>query len=63
MSPPARVEPLPNQYLTHKIISAFSGLTFDREGTYEIVLDIGGGPVGSLPFQVVLLAQPQEASR
>jgi len=55
MSPPARVEPLPNAYLTHKIISAFSGLTFDREGTYEIVLDIQGGRVGSLPFQVVLL--------
>ncbi|MGD9680908.1 MAG: hypothetical protein AB7W16_06975 [Candidatus Obscuribacterales bacterium] len=61
MSPTARVEPLPNQYLTHKIISAFSGLTFDREGAYEIILEVAGQSIGSLPFQVVLLQQQQEA--
>ncbi|MBK9141306.1 MAG: hypothetical protein IPM23_02345 [Candidatus Melainabacteria bacterium] len=61
MSPTARVEPLPNQYLTHKIISAFSGLTFDKEGAYEIILEVAGQSIGSLPFQVVLLQQQQEA--
>ncbi|MBI1271834.1 hypothetical protein GC174_15525 [bacterium] len=57
ISPPANVEPLRNQFVTHKIISAFSGLTFNSEGTYEIILEIGGKPIGSLPFQVVLLQQ------
>ncbi|MBZ0188248.1 MAG: hypothetical protein K8F91_18505 [Candidatus Obscuribacterales bacterium] len=62
MSPVARVEPLPHQYLTHKIISAFSGLKFDKEGGYKIILEVGGQSIGSLPFQVVLLQQqPQEA--
>lgn len=63
MSPPAQVEPLPNQYMTHKIISAFSGLTFSSEGTYEIILEVAGQSIGALPFQVVLLTQqqPQEA--
>ena len=57
ISPPANVEPLRNQFVTHKIISAFSGLTFNSEGTYEIILEIAGKPIGSLPFQVVLLQQ------
>ena len=38
ISPPANVEPLRNQFVTHKIISAFSGLTFNSEGTYEITI-------------------------
>src|SRR5688572_23584566 len=38
MSPVATVEPLPNKYMTHKIISAFSGLTFNEEGMYNIML-------------------------
>ncbi|MBI4534500.1 MAG: hypothetical protein HY711_11200, partial [Candidatus Melainabacteria bacterium] len=37
-SPVAKVEPLPNRFMTHKIISAFSGLTFIEEGMYNIVL-------------------------
>lgn len=61
MSPPAQVEPLQNQYMTHKIISAFSGLTFASEGAYEIILEVAGQSIGSLPFQVVLLQQAQEA--
>ena len=62
MSPPAKVEPLPSEFMTHKIISAFSGLAFEREGTYEIVLYVGGEPLGSLPFQVLVMQpQPQEA--
>ncbi len=61
MSPPAAVEPLPNQYMTHKIISAFSGLTFASEGAYEIILEVAGQAVGSLPFQVVLFVQQQPA--
>ena len=53
MSPVAKVEPLPNRNMTHKIISAFSGLTFTEEGMYDIVLALDGEEVGSLPFQVV----------
>ena len=59
MSPPAQVEPLPNQYMTHKIISAFSGLTFGSEGAYEIILEVAGKAIGALPFQVVLLPSQQ----
>ena len=53
MSPVAKVEPLPNTYMTHKIISAFSGLVFQEEGTYDVVLALDGEEVGSLPFQVI----------
>ena len=52
-SPVARVEPLPNRNMTHKIISAFSGLTFQEEGMYNVVLSLEGQDVGALPFQVV----------
>lgn len=52
-SPVAKVEPLPNRNMTHKIISAFSGLAFQEEGMYKIVLSLEGQDVGSLPFQVV----------
>ncbi len=65
-SPPAKVDPLPSQFMTHKIISAFSGLAFDHEGTYEIVLFVSGEALGALPFQVLVMpgAQPsQEAGR
>jgi hypothetical protein len=55
MSPVATVEPLPNKYMTHKIISAFSGLTFNEEGMYNIMLSLEGEDVGSLPFQVIHL--------
>ncbi|HEY9870089.1 MAG TPA: hypothetical protein V6D08_13060 [Candidatus Obscuribacterales bacterium] len=53
MSPVARVEPLPNRFMTHKIISAFQGLTFSEEGMYDIVLALEGEDIGSLPFQVI----------
>jgi hypothetical protein len=53
MSPVAQVEPLPNRNMTHKIISAFSGLTFNEEGMYNIALTLEGEDVGTLPFQVV----------
>jgi hypothetical protein len=49
----AKVEPLPNKFMTHKIISAFTGLAFPEEGTYHIVLSIDGEDAGDLPFQVV----------
>jgi len=57
-SPMAKVDPLPNENITHKIINAFTGLTFDRDGVFNFVLDVDGVTVGALPFQVVL-AQPQ----
>lgn len=53
ISPKANVEPLPNKFMAHKIISAFSGLVFQEEGTYNVVLALDGEDVGSLPFQVV----------
>jgi hypothetical protein len=52
-SPTATVDPLPDMHMTHKLISAFSGLTFDSEGMYHIVLEVEGESVGSLPFQVI----------
>lgn len=53
ISPVAKVEPLPNRYMTHKIISAFSGLVFQKEGMYNVLLTLDGQDVGSLPFQVI----------
>jgi hypothetical protein len=53
ISPVANVEPLPNKYMTHKVISAFSGLVFKEEGMYNVVLALDGVDVGSLPFQVM----------
>lgn len=58
-SPMAQVDPLPNENITHKIINAFTGLTFDREGVYGFALDVDGETVGTLPFQVVQ-ATPQQ---
>ena len=54
-SPMAQVDPLPNENITHKIINAFTGLTFEREGVYGFALDVDGETVGTLPFQVCLL--------
>jgi hypothetical protein len=53
MSPPAKVEPLPNLNMTHKIISAFTGLIFQEEGMYDVVLALDGQDIGVLPFQVM----------
>jgi hypothetical protein len=53
ISPVAKVEPLPNKYMTHKVISAFSGLVFKEEGMYNVVLSLDGMDVGNLPFQVM----------
>lgn len=61
MSPVAKVDPLPNRNMTHKIISAFSGLTFTEEGMYDIVLALDGEKVGSLPFQVIQMT-PEAAA-
>jgi hypothetical protein len=53
----AKVEPLPNRFMTHKIISAFTGLTFHEEGMYNIILSLEGEEVGMLPFQVMQHSQ------
>lgn len=52
-SPVAKVEPLPNKNMTHKVISAVTGLTFSEEGMYDVTLSLDGEEVGSLPFQVM----------
>jgi len=54
-SPVAKVEPLPNKNMTHKIISAFQGLAFQEEGMYNIVLALEGEDAAALPFQVIQL--------
>lgn len=56
-SPMAKVDPLPNENITHKIINAFTGLTFDKEGVYSFALDVDGNTLGKLPFQVVQAQQ------
>jgi hypothetical protein len=56
-SPMTPVQPLPNENVTHKIINAFTGLTFDNEGSYLFILEVDGNVIGTLPFQVVLMAE------
>jgi hypothetical protein len=56
-SPMTPVQPLPNENVTHKIINAFTGLTFEAEGTYLFILEVDGNVIGALPFQVVLMAE------
>lgn len=60
-SPLTPVQPLPNEHVTHKIINAFTGLTFETEGTYLFVLEINGKKIGELPFQVVQITEPVTA--
>ena len=57
-SPVQKVDPLPNENFTHKIINAFTGLTFTKEGIYQFLLEVDGVTTGTLPFQVVQ-APPQ----
>lgn len=52
-SPLAKVEPLPNSNMLHKLISAIPGLRFDDEGTYNFILELNGVKVSHLPFYVV----------
>jgi hypothetical protein len=56
-SPMTPVQPLPNENVTHKIINAFTGLTFETEGSYLFILEVDGNVIGALPFQVVLMAE------
>jgi len=46
------VEPLPNKQTPHKIVTAFSGLTFEAPGLYHVILEVEGEQAGSLPFHV-----------
>lgn len=61
-SPLTPVQPLPNENVTHKIINAFTGLTFESEGTYLFLLEVDGQPLGALPFQVVQMAEEPTAA-
>jgi hypothetical protein len=56
-SPLTPVQPLPNENVTHKIINAFTGLTFESEGTYLFLLEVDKQPLGALPFQVVQMVE------
>ena len=48
-----RVEPLANRHTAHKIITAFSGLTFETPGLYHVILEVHDEQLGSLPFYVM----------
>jgi hypothetical protein len=61
ISPVQKVEPLPNRHMSHKVISAFSGLVFREEGTYSVVLSLDGIDVSALPFQVMQAAPESTA--
>ncbi len=61
-SPLTPVQPLPNQNVTHKIINAFTGLTFEVEGSYLFILEVDGKVIGALPFQVVQMSEEQVAT-
>ncbi|HEY9714224.1 MAG TPA: hypothetical protein V6C72_12210 [Chroococcales cyanobacterium] len=56
-SPLTKVDEILQDNVTHKIINAFTGLTFEKEGTYEFILVVDQQQAGSLPFQVVLAPQ------
>ena len=61
-SPISAVKPLPNVNMTHKLISAFSGLTFEDEGTYDILLELDNYKVANLPFRVVKISEEQQGA-
>ncbi len=61
-SPVAQVEPLTNGESTHKVMSAFTGLIFPSEGSYRVTLEVEEREIGSLPFQVVKIAQAETAN-
>ena len=49
-----KVAPLPNKYMTHKLIGAFQGLVFPEEGSYDLTLSLDGNDVSAMSFQVLL---------
>lgn len=56
-----RVSPLPNKYMTHKLIGAFQGLVFPEEGSYHLFLALDGKDVASMDFQVLHFAPEASA--
>ena len=61
----ATVEPQEgsDEATSHKVISAFHGMSFDREGIYSLVLSIDGEEAASLPLKVVLVREPSMAGQ
>lgn len=43
---------------SHKVISAFNGLAFEKEGLFTVILEINGEEAANLPLKVTLLRQP-----
>ncbi len=56
-----KVSPLPNKYMTHKLIGAFQGLVFPDEGSYILNLALDGKDVTSMAFQVLHFAPESSA--
>lgn len=46
---------------SHKVISAFNGLGFEKEGNYTVILEIDGQEAAILALKVSLIKQPVAA--
>ena len=60
-SPLTPVKPVESENVTHKIINAFTGLTFECEGTFWFSLEVNDEPICDLPFTVVRMRENQPA--
>jgi len=45
-----------------QVIANFEGMRFEAQGTYELVVDLDGTPVGSRKLQVNMIVQRQETT-
>lgn len=63
LSQKSRVDPQPgtDETTSHKVISAFNGLGFEREGLYAVILEIDGVEAAELPLKVTRI-MPQVVS-
>ncbi|MCA9817748.1 MAG: hypothetical protein H6677_24520 [Candidatus Obscuribacterales bacterium] len=63
LSQKSRVDPQPgtDETTSHKVISAFNGLGFEKEGLYAVILEIDGVEAAELPLKVTRI-MPQVVS-
>lgn len=59
ISQKSQVTPQPgtDETTSHKVISAFNGLSFDKEGLFEVILEINGEQAANLPLRVTQIRQ------
>lgn len=60
ISQKSTVNPQPgsDETTSHKVISAFNGLGFEKEGLFDVVLEIDGIQAARLPLRVAQIRQP-----